>query len=285
MKKDLIITSISKNYTWNDIKNWIISISKCGFTGDTMVLCYNFNENDDILKKLRDEYKVITTIPEYDSFSNKSEFIWNSGHVNKQNSHLSICNVRHFHIWQYFEEIGTDKYNRIIHTDSRDLVFQTNPTEWLDKNMKSEILLGSEMVLYKNQVWNINNSVNAFGPFIYEYLLKEKPVCNAGSFAIKSSSVKDFCLTLYLMVCHTGFSDQSGLNLLTKTLLSPITQVSNTDDLWSLQIGAVYENNLSDYAYINNGKVYNKNKNELFCLIHQYDRINSWKNEIDKLYE
>lgn len=284
MKKDIIITCISNNYNWGDIKNWIISIKRSGFSGDVLAFCYNYNSDDPVLKKLQSEYGVITIIPEYNAFATTEPFIWNSGHVTKQNSHLSICNVRHFHIWQYFEEVGTDKYDRVIHTDCRDLIFQTNPTEWLDENLNADILMGSEMILYKNQPWNINNSVNAFGPFIYEYALKNTFVCNAGSFAVKAAAVKDLCLIIYLMVCHTGFSDQSGINLLTKTLLSKNTQMVDFKDLWSLQVGA-HEQTIDQHAYIKNGYIYENKSDKKFCLVHQYDRIQTWKAEIDKFYE
>ena len=286
MKKDLIITTISSNYSWNDIKNWVISIRKTTFTGEVTCICYNFKSLDDeMLVKLRNEYQVNTLLAEYDFYGNKTDFVWNSGWVNKQNSHLSICNARHFHIWQYLNETGIENYNRIIQTDSRDVVFQTNPTEWLDKNLKKEILLGSEMVSFQNQQWNANNALRAFGPFVFEYILKDKLVNNAGSFAVDAKFALDFFITEHFMTCHAGFSDQSALNLLSNTVLKDKVQIAYFVDGWSLQVGAVGENNIHNNAHLKDGIIYDNTTKTPYCLVHQYDRQTEWKTILDKYYE
>lgn len=279
--KDLIVTTISENYNWIDIKNWIYSIKKTSYSGDILVICYNFNTNKDHINKLKD-LNVLILQPENTYRAElENNFIWHSGHVNNSNANKLIHNIRLFHLWQYFTETGADKnYNRIIFTDGRDVVFQKNPSEWLDKHFLLDILVPSEGVLYKNESWNTNNCLNNYGPYVYEYLLKDKVVCNVGTFACKATICKDLCLILYLMSNNTGHADQPSFNILTHTILKDKCQWVDYKDLWALQIGAIVKD-LDQYSYFKDGLVYSKHLNEPYYIVHQYDRVEQYKNYFD----
>ena len=161
MKKDLIISSLSKNYLWSELKCWINSIKKTTYSGDILFFCYNFDGTEDTLQKLKD-HNIEVVLPNNTYLGEGCDkFVFNSGHITKDNSHIAIHNVRFFHIWQYLNECNID-YDRIINTDIRDIVFQYNPSDWLDKNLKKNILAPCEEVLYKNQNWNITNSFKSF---------------------------------------------------------------------------------------------------------------------------
>jgi hypothetical protein len=279
--KDLIVTTISKNYVWTDINNWISSLKKTGYDGDILVLAYNFEEEHEHILKLK-EYGVEVLIPN-NTFrgSEESNFVWHSGEVNPSNANKLIHNVRLFHLWQYFTETEIDsKYNRIIFTDGRDVYFQTNPSEWLDENMVSEILVPSEGVLYSDEPWNTNNALVNYGPYVYEYLLKQKTVCNVGTFACKSSICKELCLVLYLMSNNTGHADQPSFNILVHTLLNDKCQFVNYDNSWALQIGAIV-NELEKHTYMDSDIIYSKESKEPYCIVHQYDRVPLLKNNAD----
>ena len=279
--KDLIVTTISKNYVWTDINNWISSLKKTGYDGDILVLAYNFEEEHKHILKLK-EYGVEVLIPN-NTFrgSEESNFVWHSGEVNPSNANKLIHNVRLFHLWQYFTETEIDsKYNRIIFTDGRDVYFQTNPSEWLDENMVSEILVPSEGVLYSDEPWNTNNALVNYGPYVYEYLLKQKTVCNVGTFACKSSICKELCLVLYLMSNNTGHADQPSFNILVHTLLNDKCQFVNYDNSWALQIGAIV-NELEKHTYMDSDIIYSKESKEPYCIVHQYDRVPLLKNNAD----
>jgi hypothetical protein len=280
--KDLVITTISDNYNWVDIKNWIISLKNTQYQGDILILAYNF-ENDEkkYLQKLSDLGAIILQ-PNNDYRGNiTNNFVWHSGMVNPQNANKLIHNVRLFHVWQYFTENDLEsQYNRVVFTDGRDVVFQTNPTEWLDVNMKKDILVPSEYVLYKDQPWNYNNAMVNYGPYIFEYLLKDKPVCNVGTFAVTSSICRDLCLTLYLMSNNIGHADQPSFNILTNTLLKDKCQWVDYNDSWALQIGAIIDN-INDISYLKDGIVYSAKTNIPYCLVHQYDRVSEYKNYFD----
>lgn len=281
MKKDLIVTTVSSNYNWVDIKNWAVSLRNTKFEGDVLILAYNFTKDRTFINRL-EELGITVICPEA-TFRGEPEnnFIWHSGEVNRDNANKLIHNVRLFHLWQYFVETNLDEtYERVVFTDGRDVVFQTNPSKWLDANMKQDILVPSEGVTYANESWNRNNLIQNYGVYVYEYLLKDRPACNVGTFACKASLCRDLCLTLYLMSNNTGHADQPSFNIITSTLLKDRSQWVDYRDSWALQIGAI-QNNLEDYVDFIGGVVYSKSTKEPYCLVHQYDRVPKYKEYFD----
>jgi hypothetical protein len=281
MKKDLIVTTISKNYNWVDIKNWIISLKNTSYKGDVLVLAYNFPDKHEYIDKLNQLGVQVLTPKNTYRAEYDNDFIWHSGQVTPSNANKLIHNVRLFHLWQYFTETQTDlDYNRVIFTDGRDVVFQTNPSDWLDEFMIKDILVPSEGILYKDESWNTNNALLNYGPYIYEYILKESEACNVGTFACSASICKDLCLTLYLMSNNIGHADQPSFNILTKTLLKDKCQWVNYNDLWALQIGTIV-NDLDQHVKFENGIISSIKTNKPYCLVHQYDRVPEYKNYFD----
>lgn len=282
--KDLVVTTISKNYNWTDINNWISSLKKTSYSGDILILAYNFEENHEYVTRLK-EMGSNVLIPD-NSFRGEieSSFVWHSGEVNQFNANKLIHNVRLFHLWQYFTETGVEtEYDRVIFTDGRDVYFQTNPSDWLDSNMKSDIIAPSEGVTYEEQAWNKNNLLINYGPYLYEYLLKDKFVFNVGTFACKSSIVKELCLTLYLMSNNTGHADQPSFNILLNTLLKDKCQVVDYKDSWALQIGAIVDT-LDNFVDYKDNIIFPKNSMIPYCIVHQYDRIPKIKNFADNKF-
>ncbi len=279
--KDLIVTTISENYEWTDIKNWINSLKKTTYTGDILFICYNFNENREYIDSLK-SLGVQVLLPQTTYRAEvENDFLWHSGYVNRSNANKLIHNVRLFHLWQYFNESNADtSYNRIIFMDGRDVVFQRNPSEWLDLHMTKEIVAPSEGVLYINQPWNTDNALVNFGPYVYEYLLKDDPVYNVGTFACKATICKDLCLILYLMSNNIGHADQPSFNILTKTLLKDRCQIVDYKDLWAFQIGAIVDK-VYDYCYTKDGIIYSKQHDEPYYIVHQYDRVQEFKSYFD----
>ena len=283
MKKDLVITTISDNYVWTDIKNWFYSLKRTGFDGDILMIGYNFPSKDhEFLIQLQNE-GVNIILPSNDYRGQDTSFFeWHSGRVNPSNANTLIHNVRLFHIWQYFTETrASEIYNRVIFTDGRDIVFQTNPTEWLNINLTKDILVPSEYVMYKNEPWNQNNALMNYGPYIYYYLLQDKPACNVGSFACTAEICADFCLIIYLMANNIGHADQPAFNILTSTLLKDRTQTVDFNDSWALQIGAII-NNIHEVALLKNGLIVSHKTNQPYCIVHQYDRVPEYKQHFDK---
>jgi hypothetical protein len=249
------------------------SIKKTSYQGDILVLAYNFKQGDVFVKQLEERGCLVITPNTTYRAEERHTFLTHSGYVTPQNANELVHNVRLFHLWQYLTETEADTgYNRIIFTDGRDVVFQTNPTPWLDANMTNDILVPSEGVLYENQSWNKDNALKNYGPYIYEYLLKARFVCNVGTFACKANIGKDLCLVLYLMSNNIGHADQPSFNILTSTLIRDKCQWVDYNDSWAFQIGAIVDN-IHQYSEEKGGVLYTKATKQPYCLVHQYDRI------------
>jgi len=287
--KDLVITTISKNYKWSEIKNWARSLIDTGYSGDILILAYNFEDSQhEYIQKLQELDIKNIFIPTSDMYGNEigTNFIWHSGMVNIQNAHILIHNVRLFHMWQYLKECSTP-YRYVINTDSRDIIFQTNPSDWLTKNCNKSILVPSEAVAYNSEPWNKDNLIKNFGTYVYEYMLKDEEACNVGTFACDGKLMPDLCLTMYLMSIGVGHCDQPSFNILTRGILQNNCKVVDFKDSWALQIGAIINkfNSNEDILYIKDGIIYCKNNNEPYCIVHQYDRVPELSNMINKKYE
>jgi hypothetical protein len=284
--KDLIITTISQNYKWEEIRNWACSLKRTGYDGDILILAYNFdNPNHNHIRMLQLLGIENILIPRIDMHGNEigTNFVWHSGMVNMQNAHSLVHNVRLFHLWQYLKECQT-QYRYVINTDSRDVVFQTNPTDWLTKNCKKPILVPSEGIAYANQPWNKDNLIKNFGMYVYVYALQNEEVCNVGTFACNGKLMGDLCLTMYLMSIGVGHCDQPSFNILTRGLLKDDCQVVDFKGSWALQIGAKI-NQIPDISYIKDNIIYCKNNDEPYCIVHQYDRVEELNRMINQKYE
>lgn len=116
----------------------------------------------------------------------------------------------------------------VIAIDTSDVVFQSNPTGWLEQNAKShELVVVSEGVTFENSEGNRKNMQEAF-PQYWE-MMKDREVFNAGVIAGKARAVVDMCERIYKLCLqdarinaapikklewHEMISDQSALNIL-----------------------------------------------------------------------
>ena len=295
MKKDLIVTTISENYNWVDIKNWIMSLKNTSYDGDILVLAYNFSPNHEYIVKLKELGCIILTPNNTYRAEKENNFIWNSGHTTPANANKLIHNVRLFHIWQYFEETKNDAlYDRIIFTDGRDIIFQANPSEWLNKFMTKDILVPSEGVLYKDEPWGNDNLMRCFGPHVYEEM-KDNSIYNAGSMAGDWKTFVDFSLNVYKTIesIQNDVPDQAGVNfLLNLETYKSITKFNDHDVNWACQLGTTanphkinhFRPNLLSPEPVFDGHHIYTSKGEKYCLVHQYNKVPDWQAKLEKIY-
>jgi len=288
--KDLVIGAIG-DYRFDQIQNWVNSLNKCGFEGDKILVSYN--SNDALIKELRENGIEVYEI-ETDAKGQKvDQFITNSGHVNASNAHLLVHNVRFFHMWQLLKQFQKDgrTFKRIIHTDVRDVIFQTNPSDWLDMNMTTEIVSPSESVRYWDEPWNRDNFRRSFGDIAFMNLAPNMLVSNVGTFAAKADTAIDLCLHIYLLTVGQWHTDQPAFNVIVNTVYKDRTQWAGTKEYWAAQIGALIEarSKLGDAvlepAPIMNedGLVVNEDGNA-FPLLHQYERVPGWFDKLTEKY-
>lgn len=253
--KDLIISAIA-NYTPDKIQTYIDSVEKCGFVGDKIMVVYN--------------------VP-----TETIEYLHNSGWEVVEcelNGHPHMSRLRD--IYAILNHIQRD-YRYVITTDARDVVFQTNPSEYLENNLKKKILVSSENVLYKDESWGIKNILEGYNGMLLDRYQSEVS-CNVGVLAGYSKEMMDLLLLNYL-VSQSGntqhYTDQSSFNFIVHNkIVKDSIQIEGIETNWALQIGTLPNPNyIGKYDIkINDGKIVNGDTP--FVIVHQYDRTELTKN-------
>jgi len=257
--KDLVISAIA-NYLPEKIKIYIESLNDCGFNGDKVMICYNIpNQTIEYLSSKGWECLGAELI----------------GHPHMK---------RLIDMWWFLQT--TDRnWNNVITTDVRDIVWQSNPSNWLSKNLKTEIIVASECITNENEPWAHKNIHEGYGPIFWESI-KSNTIANVGVIAGKYQSVKDL-LQMVWLVSQAGdtrhFTDQSALNLIVNnTLLKDKIEV-NSD--FALQVDTLTKDaRFEKKIYsIENGIV--MNGETPYVLVHQYDRNEELKKLIENKYK
>jgi hypothetical protein len=281
MSKDLIIGSFT-NYDWNKIKYWVNSIAASGFTGDKAMLIYNCEIQTAQALSERG-FKIM-------AFNQDR----NTGHL-FFDGQLIIVVERFFHLWQFMDQLIKDNdYRYVIHTDVKDVVFQTNPSEWLTANMgDAKILASSESLQYQHEPWGNDNMARSF-PWVYP-TVKDKPIWNCGVQAGVPSVMKDLWINIYLLCKGNTVPnpDQAAYNVLLN--LEPyksITKFASSEDGWACQAGttidpakiAGFKQHLLEPQPVWDGNYATTSTGIRHAVLHQYDRIPNWKPIVEARY-
>lgn len=170
-----------------------------------------------------------------------------------------------------------------VMTDVRDVIFQTDPVEWMKNNLNEhDIICSSEGLAYQDEPWGNNNLIQGY-PYVYEQF-KNNLIYNVGVIGGKTKALSELSLLIYTMCKHNPayLSDQSSFNILCgmPSMSSRILK-ANSEMGWALHCGTLgptkdiekfkpvlkeplpkFENNI---AYTHEGKMYS--------ILHQYDRL------------
>lgn len=294
MVKDLIIGGAS-NYTWDQLKYWINSIKKSGYTGDVVLVGTNYTK--ETIDKLTQEGVILSLYGKQDSEGNITSNTTAAPHVE-----------RFFHLWNFLNTTD-ERYRFVISTDTRDVIFQTNPSEWLEENcVGASLVASSEGIRYKNEPWNNQNILETFGPYFHN-IFKEKIVCNVGVIAGDFDYVKGLLSFIFHLSVNRPIPivDQAVYNFIINTPpFDELMLLTNNLDGWAIQLGTtigaveagkgdlgmMYKNNIDKYKElyednqptIEDGVVYSE-RHEKFCIVHMYDRVPELKDIMEKKYE
>ncbi len=288
MFRDIVIGAVT-NYNWNQVKCWANSLDQSGFDGLKAVLCYNVSY--DLVEELTKRNYSILAFKKNDE-KRKLEY-------HKDN--FNICLDRFFHIWFFLHKIqNREQFRNIIATDVGDVIFQSNPSEWLQENLgDKQILVGSECIQYENEEWNRQNMKLSFGPIIYEFM-KDKQVYNAGAIAGNFDAFIDLCQTIYLScgaspvhVAGGGGPDQAALNVLLSTkAYKDITKFAKSSDGWAAQLEIMANPSKKERllpfltenpVIMKDNEVYT-NDGKKYCIVHQYDVVPELSKHIREKY-
>lgn len=283
--KDLIIGCYT-DYDWDKIKYWANSIDLSGFTGDKVMIVFN-SDFETVNKLIERNFKIIAF--KRDDILRKFTY----------SNNFSIVVERFFHIWNYLNGI-TEQYRYVITTDVRDVVFQTNPSNWISENINNEkLLVSAESLKYLNENWGLNNMRQSF-PMMFNYMI-DQPIYNCGVLAGEASTIKDLALNLFL-VCNGlpgqipggGGPDQAALNILLQTdLYKNITKFAKSEDGWACQAGTTVDPTKieSFRPYLLeaepkwDGEFVTTSTDKRHAILHQWDRIPAWNSTITQKYQ
>ena len=261
MAKDLIIGAFS-NFKFNHLKPWINSIKETNFSGDIVLIAVDPDP---------------TTVQQIEDAGVKVFKV-------KNENNMMIHMLRFLHIYHYLKLHGHE-YRYVITTDVRDVIFQSNPTEYVQNifgNSAAGILAQSEAIKIKDEAWNRDNIIKNFGQYFYIDVM-ENDVYNVGILAGTTDHIKDLCFYLYQMSSNRPdwVADQAAYNMiLSYKPWTHLTLKLKLKDAWACNLHVTNKPDqmqqfgpylLEPRPTFENGLVLNQNR-EPFVIVHQYDR-------------
>lgn len=252
-------------YGVEQIKPFVESIERSGFDGDKLMLVYEITQD---------------TI---DYLNNKGWILIQS----EPQQHIILQRFRD--MYQVLHQYETDI---IIWVDVKDIVFQKDPTEWLNKNMNKDILAFSESLKFGDEEWARLNAGTSF-PMEWEWLQNEE-ICCAGTIVGKRNAIRDLFIDIYRWSLTTSnpeqLADQAAYNILIRLhQFKDKVQFVKQQEGFAAQLHLkLKKGDILPYTEklptIDESDVKNE-KGELYTLVHQYDRNEELKKLIENKYK
>jgi len=277
--KDLVI-GCSTNYTWDTLKYWVNSIKKSGFDGHVVLILMNCDS------------RTVTKICEagVDVVAFKSD---ENKNLVYQNSQIPVHVERFVHIYEFLDKFKDYRY--VITTDVKDVIFQKNPSHWLEQNIgHNNCVFSSESIHYKNEPWGNQNLLETYGPYIYEKF-KDKEIFNVGVLAGTLEAIKSLSINIFQAAINRPIPicDQSTFNfLISQEPYLSKNLYTRSEDGWACQLGTTGDpsklnsflpNLLESIPKLENNKIVTSTGKE-FTIVHQYDRVPSWRKILEEKY-
>ena len=271
---DDLVVAVVQGLGWPALRSYANSLVRTGFSGTKLLLTANLAP-DVRTNLLRLGFKLLDIEPVGQRF---------------------ITHGRFAPIVQFLDQ-HRDEFRYIVWADTRDLVFQENPSPWLEQNLRPHRLLAaSECWQIKNQPMNdkwIKETVPA------EYArLREEVACCGGTLAGDADAVYEILAAIYKLVSGSPHAnDQAALNYLLR--VSPIKEFTRIPDMkegFIATVGAFDTGSFKSYSAgppltdtapifdMATATVCNPETREPFVIFHQYDRDACWKAPIERKY-
>jgi hypothetical protein len=273
-KRSLIIGAAT-GYNYNQLKPWIESINECGFDGDK-VLVLGESSKETRQKIVEQGFTIVDML--------------------KTNAPIHVA--RFLTLYDYLKD-HWEEYEYVITTDVRDVYFQTNPVDWLKKNVVNTfrgktLVAGSESIRYKDESWGDQNLMETYGPYVYE-LFKDNIIYNVGTLGGTAEHIKDLVFNIYTNAINRPISivDQAVFNVLIQTQPYKDSIVfADQKDGWACQAGTTVDPSkierfrpfLTEDEPLFEDGIVKTSLGEPFCIVHQYDRVPEWKKFVERKY-
>jgi len=264
----MIILGCITKYKPEDIKPYVESIEQSGYSGKKIMMVYDVpQETIDYLKSKGWEL-----------------------YGNQLQQHIILQRFRD--IYKLLESFPNEI---IIWTDVKDVIFQIDPTTWIEQNKTKPILAFSECITFKDDEWACVNSGTSF-PMEWEWLQHLPSYC-AGTIVGDSEYLRDLFISIYRWSLTTSnpeqLSDQAAFNVLINlSQFKDIIQKVEQEEGFVTQLGTVLvkkdhfgDKLLEPTPLVDSNFIVKNQKGEVFPLVHQYDRIPQFKEFIYKKYQ
>lgn len=270
MAKNLIIGAYS-GYEYNQLRPWILSIEQAGIQADRLLIVGNTSES------------TVDKLKEHGFMIGRMELNGLPPHI-----------PRWLYVYDYLAD-NWQNYDYAVMTDLKDVYFQRDPFEWLERNLgDKKIVTGSECLLYKHESWGNQNLRDTFDDYIH-YRFHEREIFNVGILGGRPDYLKDLFLQNYVLALREPRAlDQGTFNFLVHTHpWSDVTYFAKQWEGWACQAGTVADprkmadfrpNLLEPEPEFRDGVVYTS-KGEPFYIVHQYDRVPAWAEHVKKTYQ
>lgn len=214
-----------------------------------------------------------------------------------QNSDVNVSKFdRHILSRKFLQSVEDNSI--VLLTDTIDVVFQNDPFDWYRKNKNNKLLITSEGILVGHESWNMGGISNSFPYFVDE--VRNVEVYNSGIIMGEVEKVKDLLLFIYNLSVNvkpqfTEGIDQPAMNVtLLSSVFKEITQFTTTDESFAVNCAVAgptpqfvswgFERNyIYNLPIFSDNGIVNKN-GELYCIVHQYNRIEKWNNFFKEVY-
>jgi hypothetical protein len=274
------------NYSWKDIRPWVKSARQSGFDGPIFLVCYRIA--DDIREKAP-EYDVTLYEVNHDPYGQPIQHA-------QRGSPTQAHNLRMYHFWELLTRLMPfSGYDRVIATDVRDVIFQTNPSRRLNHYLKREtdILAPSEGIMYRDEPWNKENLIQGFGQIYWELAGQYQKAYNVGTIAGGAIIMAHVCGTIFRMTEGRYYpSDQSSWNYLIYNVFAEFTQYATHENDWACQLGTtmdptkayLWDKLCEPRPEIIENKFVVSSNGVTYSLVHQWDRVPELRAYIEEKY-
>ena len=275
------VIGCSTNYDWAKLKYWINSINESGFTGDKVMILMNCDK--ETASKVSDAGFDIIAFGQDD----KGNLVYNSN--------MMVHVERFYHIYQHLKN---KDYRYVITTDVKDVIFQKNPSEWLEMHLPEghdDLVFSSESIKYKDEPWGDQNLRETFGTQIYEDF-KDNTIYNVGVLAGRGYAMKDLMMNIFASCLGRPIKicDQSTFNfLISQNPYLKTSMYAQSEDGWACQLGTTADPSkieqfrpflLEPSPKMVGDKVATSTGIE-YTIVHQYDRVPEWRKVIEEKYD
>jgi hypothetical protein len=273
------IIGVGINYSWREFNNYAISLDRCGFQGRRVLFVHNIT---DVARKA----------------------LVNLGFELVEYTPKKVVVVDRFiaiHDWLEREQANL-RY--IILADVRDVVFQTDPSDWFEANAGTAKIFGtSEFIFFRNESCNPFWVEQLYGRKVLDGLLAKEEVICAGTICGEVDAVKRLVLRIYQSSTDRHGDDQAALNYLLRTEFKSEMRIPTPEEGFVITVGWYLIGTTSENLHqgehevgkrsnlrtnppeLRKGIVYPHGSNVPYCIVHQYERGTRWEPEINKQYQ